>query len=45
MEAGALSYRIISAGANIGNLVVPGMQNRVCAVDCYAVCCLGELPD
>ena len=29
MEAGALSYRIISAGANIGNLVVPGRTERV----------------
>ena len=29
MEAGALSYRIISAGANIGNLVVPGGTERV----------------
>ena len=30
MEAGALSYRImISAGANIGNLVVPGRIERV----------------
>ena len=29
MEAGALSYRIISAGANTGNLVVPGRTERV----------------
>ena len=29
MEAGALSYRIISAGVNIGNLVVPGRIERV----------------
>ena len=38
MEAGALSYMIISAGANIGNLVVPGRTERVSKLEALELC-------